>query len=55
MRPRIAHGIAVCRHCDASVIEVAGDASGTSTDDDADVVQVYVRRGPRSSDPPARF
>jgi hypothetical protein len=49
-----AHGVAVCRYCDASVIEVAGDDSGISTDDDADVVQVYVRQGPRSSDPPAR-
>ena len=50
-----AHGVAVCRYCGASVIEVAGDDSGISTDDDSDVVQVYVRRGPRLSDPPARL
>lgn len=49
-----AHGVAVCRYCDASVIEVAGCDSGISTDDDADQVQVYVRQGPRSSDGSAR-
>ena len=47
------HGVAVCRYCGASVIEVAGDDSGISTDDDADAVQVYVRRGPRERDPRA--
>jgi hypothetical protein len=48
-----AHGVAVCRYCGASVIELPGDDSGISTDDDADAVQVYVRRGPRPRDPRA--
>ncbi len=48
------HGVAVCRYCGASVIEVAGYDSGISTDDEADAVQVYVRQGPRSSEQSAR-
>ena len=47
------HDVAVCRYCGACVIEVTGDDSGISTDDGADAVQVYVRRGPRERDPRA--
>lgn len=48
-----AHGVAVCRYCDASLIELAGNDSGISVEDDADAVQVFVRRGPWPGASPA--